>query len=300
MAKTSTADIYADITAAILADLEKGTAPWVKPWKNVQGDASALPHNAATGRAYRGVNTFYGWAIAKRHGYSSNGWVSYNQAKALGGNVRKGEKCHFGVVFFKKLTITETNDAGEKVTKGIPLLRSTPVFNVEQCEGLKLPKRRPVELRETTADLIALEIAERIGMDLNIVGNTACYVPSLDVVQMPPAAQFNDDASALATFFHEAGHWSGHKSRLNRDLTGRFGSASYAAEELVAELCAAFLCATNQVDGHLQHPEYIGHWIKVLKDDPKAFMKAASLAQAAADYITAAEAEADADEAIAA
>jgi antirestriction protein ArdC len=296
MAKQTANEIYADITATILEALETGTAPWVKPWRDVPQIGGNLPHNALSGRAYRGINVPLGWMVAQNKGYQSQGWVSYNQAKALGGNVRKGEKSHFGVVFFRKLTITETNAAGEKVTKGIPLIRTTPVFNIEQCENITLPKRRPVELRDTTADLTAREIAERIGMGLQVGGNVACYVPSIDRVMMPTAAQFNDDASALSTFFHEAGHWTGHKSRLDRDLTGRFGSAAYAAEELVAELTSAFLCAANNVNGQLQHPEYIGNWIKVLKDDHKAFLKASSLAQAAADFITGQEAEAEAEE----
>jgi len=277
---------YAEVTATVLEAMKSGSAPWVKPWRDVPGDISAMPHNAATGRGYRGINTLLGWIAADRHGFTSNGWLTYKQALELGGNVRKGEKARLQVVFFKQLDIKDKNATGEDVTKRIPLIKLASVFNVEQCEGLTLPKRKGVELRQTDADQAVRELAERLKMRLGIGGNRACYIPALDTVQMPAAGTFNDDASALSTFFHEAGHWTGHKTRLDRDLSGRFGNAAYAFEELVAELTSAFLCASWKVNGQLQHPEYLRHWIKVLQDDDKAFMKAASLAQAAADYIT--------------
>lgn len=279
---------YAEITATILDAMRSGAAPWVKPWKDLPGDVSAMPHNALTGRAYRGINTVLGWVAAAKGGYTSNGWLTYRQAQALGGNVRKGERSSLDVVYFKKLTIKERSETGTEKIKTIPLIKLSKMFNVEQCDGITLPKRKVIELRETTADMTAREIADRINMHLQIGGNVACYIPALDIVQMPTAAAFNEDAAALATFFHEAGHWTGHASRLDRNLTGRFGSASYAAEELVAELTSAFLCAAHRVNGKLQHPEYLANWIKVLRDDDKAFMKAASLAQAATDFILAA------------
>jgi antirestriction protein ArdC len=254
-------------------------------------DQTGTPHNAFSGRAYRGINSVLGWLAAEQHGFSSNGWLTYKQALELGGHVRRGEKSTMQVVFFKQLQIKDKNKAGEDVTKKIPLIRLASVFNVDQCEGITLPKRKQPELRETDADTFVRDMAERIGMRLGIGGNVACYVPALDVVQMPTAKAFVADEAALATFFHEAGHWTGHKSRLDRDLTGRFGNAAYAFEELVAELTSAFLCSANKVNGQLQHPEYLRHWIKVLEDDDKAFFKAASLAQAAADYIGKADAE---------
>lgn len=273
---------YAEITATILEAMKGGNAPWVKPWRELPADQSGAPHNAHTGRAYRGINTILGWIAAEKNGYSSQGWLTYKQATELGGNVKKGEKSKLQVVFFKTLEVKDKDDA-DKVSR-IPLIRLASVFNVEQCENLKLPKREIV-VRDTAADEEVRTLAGKLDMKLSIGGDRACYMPALDLVKVPPAAAFNEDAAALATFFHEAGHWSGAKHRLNRDLTGRFGSQAYAFEELVAELCSAFLCSERRVNGSLQHPEYLRNWISVLENDDKAFMKAASLAQAAADYI---------------
>lgn len=276
---------YAEVTATILEAMKSGSTPWVKPWRDLPADQSGTPHNAFSGRAYRGINSVLGWLAAERYGFQSQGWLTYKQALELGGNVKKGEKSRMQVVFFKQLQIKEKNAKGEDMLKKIPLIRLASVFNVEQCEGITLPQRKMPELRETDADAMVREMAERLQMRLTIAGNRACYVPALDLVQMPTAGAFNADEAALATFFHEAGHWTGHKSRLDRDLTGRFGDAAYAFEELVAELASAFLCAANKVNGQLQHPQYLANWIKVLENDDKAFFKAASLAQAAADYI---------------
>lgn len=276
---------YAEVTATILEAMKAGSTPWVKPWRDLPADQTGTPHNAFSGRAYRGINSVLGWLAAERYGFSSQGWLTYKQAVELGGHVRKGEKSRLQVVFFKQLQVKDKNKAGEDTIKKIPLIRLASVFNVEQCENLTLPKRKAPELRETDADAMVREMAERLQMRLTIAGNRACYVPALDLVQMPTAGAFNSDAAALATWFHEAGHWTGHKTRLDRDLTGRFGSESYAFEELVAELTSAFLCAANKVNGQLQHPQYLANWIKVLENDDKAFFKAASLAQAAADYI---------------
>jgi antirestriction protein ArdC len=275
---------YAEVTATILEAMKSGTAPWVKPWRDVPN--LAIPHNVFSGKSYRGINSVLGWIAAEKYGFASQGWLTYKQAAELGGNVKKGEKCRLQVVFFKQLDVKDKNAKGEDVVKKIPLIRLASVFNVEQCENLKLPKRTMPKLRQTAADQLVKTIADKLKMVLKIGGNRACYIPALDIVQMPPAGAFNEDATALATYFHEAGHWTGHKTRLDRDLSGRFGNASYAFEELVAELTSAFLCAANRVNGSLQHPEYLRNWISVLENDDKAFMKAASLAQAAADYIS--------------
>lgn len=276
---------YAEVTATILEAMKAGSTPWVKPWRDLPADQTGTPHNAFSGRAYRGINSVLGWLAAERYGFSSQGWLTYKQATELGGHVRKGEKSRLQVVFFKQLQIKDKNKAGEDTIKKIPLIRLASVFNVEQCEGIELPKRKAPELRATDADAFVQEMAERLQMRLSIGGNVACYVPALDLVQMPTAKAFVADEAALATWFHEAGHWTGHKTRLDRDLTGRFGSEAYAFEELVAELTSAFLCAANKVNGQLQHPQYLANWIRVLENDDKAFFKAASLAQAAADYI---------------
>ena len=276
---------YAEVTATILDAMKAGTTPWVKPWRDLPADQSGTPHNAFSGRAYRGINSLLAWIAADKYGFKSNGWLTYKQAAELGGHVRKGEKARLQVVYFKQFEVKEKNAKGEDATKRIPLIRLTSVFNVEQCEGIKLPQRKMPELRATDADKFVTEMAERLKMSLTIGGDVACYIPALDVVRMPTAKAFVADEAALATFFHEAGHWTGHKTRLDRDLSGRFGNAAYAFEELVAELTSAFLCAANRVNGQLQHPQYLANWIKVLENDDKAFFKAASLAQAAADYI---------------
>lgn len=284
MAKQTTAkrDVAAEVTAQIVEALERGTAPWVKPWRDGVGPCAefggrvGLPSNAASGRTYRGINVLLLWAAAFNKGYRDARWVTFNQAKALGGSVRKGEKAT-QIVFWKWLV----KDEGLPTEKRIPMARTFCVFNVEQCDGLQLDAPAPAPEH---VDGAADRVAESVGAIVRRGGDRAFYSPAIDFVQMPVAEAFRTRADYESTLLHELTHWTGHASRLDRNFAAskRFGDEAYAVEELVAELGAAFLCARLGVEGKLQHAEYLGHWARVLKADKHAIFTAAREAEKAA------------------
>jgi antirestriction protein ArdC len=286
---------YEAITGAIIAALEEGTVPWQRPWNGKVGMAS-FPHNGATGNAYRGLNPWTLWAVAARKGYQSDAWLTFKQARALGGFVLKGEKGT--LVYFWKFDLQKDEDVepGEK-PKTIPFMKTYVVFNVEQTQGVKLPKR---EFVETPLEWAPFEAAEAVldgyvsasGITFgNRGGASAYYIPSYDEVQMPERCQFKGGDAYYSTAFHELAHSTGHPSRLGRfDLTAKlpsFGSANYSFEELVAEFSAAFLSASVGIDSTRDNSvAYIKGWLSVLKGDPKIAVQAAGKAQRAADLIT--------------
>jgi len=266
---------YGEITASIIAELEKGAPPWVKVWDTDL--AGFLPTNFATKRPYSGINTLVLWMKALKKGYPSSGWLTFKQALAAGGCVRKGEKATL-VVFVKKMTIHEEGDVDDH---SITMLKQFYVFNEAQIDGL--PEDEP---RDPHAPTAVAGFMRKTGATI-IAGPDPCYIPSQDVVVMPPHGSFAGSEHYDATMLHETVHWTGAKHRLDRDFTGRFGTRSYAAEELVAELGAAFLCAHLRVHGELRHAGYIGHWLELLKDDPKAIFTASAKASQAAEYLKA-------------
>lgn len=274
-----TKDLYHSVTNTIIAQLEAGTAPWTKPWKN-GNTGGIMPFNAATHRPYNGINIPILWHAADTKGYPTHGWLTYQQALAAGWQVRNGEKATT-VVFTKKLTFKEEDDTEKKLS----MLRQFFVFNTAQIDGL--PDDKPVVQTEEERQDNAEAFIAATKADVRIGGNRACYVPSQDFVALPPKHQFKTLESFYATATHELGHWSGAKPRLDRNLEGRFGTQKYAAEELVAELTAAFLCAHLGITGELRHADYIANWIQLLKDDDHAIFTAASKASQAANYLRA-------------
>lgn len=284
-----TNDIYQQITDKIIAALEVGSAPWVKPWASL-----GAPRNAVTGREYSGINT----VLLSMTDFTSNQWLTFQQAKQAGGNVKKGEK-GTTVVFFKPLTIKEKAELqGDDKEKVIPLLRTFTVFNTQQIESL--PEKFNQTVKPQISDFEDNTAAENLLNQAEITYgmNRACFIPSLDKIHLPNKTEFKSIPDFYATALHELTHWTGHKNRLARDFSGRFGDASYAFEELVAELGAAFLCASCGVDGQLQHDSYIASWLKVLKNDKKAIFTAAAAARKAAEFVTVSE-EAEEDQAAA-
>ena len=272
-------DLYQSITDRIIAELERGCAPWVKPWKDGHA-GGALPHNAITGRPYHGINTILLWGASALYG--SQQWLTFKQAEERGGHVKRGEK-GTQIVFWKFRTVRDSETQEERT---IPMLRTYYVFNVAQCEDLELPRRRNAD---SLQPIPATEIDQRIAMTgahITHGGDAACYVPSADAIHMPKREQFRSLDHYHATLLHELTHWTGAKSRCARDLSGRFGSQAYAAEELIAEIGSAFLCASFGVAlDELQHPAYIANWLDVLRNDNRAIFTAAKLAQQAADLI---------------
>jgi antirestriction protein ArdC len=278
-------DLYQAVTDKIAEQLENGVAPWVKPWTN--SGFGGLPYNAATGKAYRGINVMMLYAPA-----AGEGWMTYKQAAEVGAQVKKGEKGSM-VVFFKPLTIEDKNrPAGsEPSTKSIPMLKYYTVFHTSQIDGLPekfLPKTvaQPTEKQRIEAAEQYLAQAK-----INHGGDRAYYSIDRDSITLPFQDQFKSVDDYYATALHELTHWTGHSSRTAREYGKRFGDQAYAREELVAEMGAAFLCAKTGITAQLQHASYIQSWLKVLKNDKRAVLVAAGAAQRATDFVTGWKAE---------
>jgi len=276
----------ARITQAIIDRLEAGTKPWVKPWRGV---AVSRPLRAC-GIPYRGMNTFWLWLVADMCGFVSPYWMTYRQAQELGGQVRKGEKSTIAVFYKSYTKAVEAPDTGEDSQESRRVLKAYPIFNAEQVDGL--PERfrpaPPLELVEPQgrrAEIDAFFAAMPI--DLRHQGDQAYYEPVPDRITMPPAELFTVYDHYYATLAHEASHASGHPTRLNRDLKNRFGTAAYAAEELIAELSSAILGAELGLPvAHLDnHASYIDHWLQLLRDDDRAILTAAARAEEAAEFV---------------
>jgi antirestriction protein ArdC len=224
--------------------------------------------------------------LARTRGWATPRFLTYKQALKAGGNVRKGE--HGTKVYFVKQLQIKNGEDEEAETRLVPMLREYTVFNVEQCENLPARILAPASVKLRNHDARDATIDEFLacsGADIREGFGEAYYRPNDDCISLPRFEAFKSAAHYYGTAFHELGHWTGHKSRLDRDLRLRFGERAYAAEELVAELCAAFLCAEFSIDGDLRHAGYIESWIGLLKGDRRAFFTACSKAQAAADYL---------------
>ena len=282
-------DVYTRVTDRIVSDLEQGVRTWLKPWSAAHAEGSITRPLRHNGLPYRGMNVLLLWGEAMAKGYAAPAWMTYKQALELGGQVRKGERGSL-VVYANSISRTETNDKGEDVERAIPFMRGYTVFNVEQIDLLpaqyygKPDKPLPLVERIGHAD----RFMTATGATIQHGGNSAFYAPGRDLVQMPPIEAFRDKESYYATALHELTHWTSHKSRLDRSFNGkRFGDDGYAREELVAELGAAFLCADLGITPEIRddHAAYLGHWLKVLREDKRAIFSAAAHAQRAADYL---------------
>lgn len=288
----TTGTLYAEVTDRIIAQLEAGRVPWVQPWDGSKLE-SGLPRNAGTGRRYSGINVLILWATVFERGFATPGWLTYKQAQALGGSVRKGETgttiCYADRFTPRQERDKPIADASDEHRRQVVFLKRFTVFNVDQCEGLPdalsfgggafLGERETIECAEA--------LMAATGAQIGIGGDTAFYMPTADRIQLPPQQVFHDQVDYYRTALHELGHWTGHPSRLDRDQKGAPRSASYAREELVAEMCSAFTCAELGIVPTVRHADYIGAWLDVLREDSRAIFRAASLASKAADYLLA-------------
>jgi len=282
-------NLYDEITNKVIGEMEAGCLPWVQPWAAAETSAPlAMPQNASTGRRYSGINVLILWGAVVQQGFAGQAWVTFRQALSLGGHVRKGE---LGTTVFyadrfvpeeERKRATETGDDPHS----IPFLKRFTVFNTAQCEGL------PDEISDTAwppaPGLILPKVEELItatGINFRVGGDRAFYAPGPDYVQVPPPQAYFEPVNWHRTALHELGHASGHESRLGRDLTGAFGSSTYAKEELCAELTAAFCCASLGIVPTVRHADYIGSWLAVLREDNRAIFRAASQASKATDYL---------------
>jgi len=284
-------NLYQEITDKIIAELAAGRVPWVQPW----GAASAraplgMPKNAATQRRYSGINVLILWRTVIDRGFSGQSWLTFRQALGFGGHVRKGER-GTTVVYADRFVRSEERLRAERdgdEPEAIPFLKRFTVFNTDQCQDL------PPELATSSPPVpegLILPQAEALiaatRADFRIGGDRAFYVPSDDCIQVPRPEAYFEPINWHRTALHELGHWTGHPSRLARDLSGNSASNSYGKEELVAEMASAFVCASLGIVPTVRHADYLGAWLDILREDNRAIIRAASAASKAADYLLA-------------
>ena len=283
-------DVYSHVTNQVIAQIEAGTSPWRKPWTG-GGLPVSLPERF-NGEAYRGINVLVLWAAAIANDYSSARWMTFNQAKQLGGHVRKGEK---SATIVKYGTIEREDDNGEECQ--IPYAKAYRVFNADQIEGLPaefyiLPD--PPRDLGTVADPALEAFFAATGAQIDVTEEPrACYNIKTDRIQMPPISKFYRAEGYYATLAHELTHWTGATKRLDR--LGRFNDRkAYAFEELVAEIGNCMLCAQIGVKPEFdQSAAYVKGWLEAMKEDKRTIFRAASEAQKALDYIMARTAQTD-------
>jgi len=270
--------LYTKVTDQIISILEQGTVPWTRPWSKTAGRNT--PCNAVSSRAYSGVNTILLWASAT-HGYPLPRFLTFGQARRLGGSVRAGEK-GFKIYFVK--TVEKEDDKDKNFT----MLREYTVFNVSQCVDLPehiINPTPPQPLHHERRHELADEFLQLTNATVREGAGEAYYNPGADFISLPGFQRFIGKDAFYNTAFHELIHWTGHKSRLARDLKNRFGTFAYAAEELVAELGAAYLCAEFSFENKVRNAAYIQNWLQLLRADSRAIFTAASKAAKAAAYL---------------
>jgi antirestriction protein ArdC len=283
------ASLYDEITDKIIAELEAGRVPWVQPWGTAAAKAPlAMPKNASTDRQYSGINVLILWGAVIERGFTGQSWLTFRQALSLGGHVRKGEHGTTVVYADRFVPGDEKRRAAEtgEEAQAIPFLKRFTVFNTDQCDGL--PDEIATAAPPLPPGLVEPKVEALIkatGITFRIGGNRAFYAPAEDYLQVPPPQAYFEPINWHRTALHELGHATGHRSRLNRDLSGCYGTRKYAFEELVAELSAAFSCASLGIVPTARHADYIGAWLDVLREDNRAIVRAASQASKAADYL---------------
>lgn len=282
---TEKKDIFQQVTDVIVKAIEEGAGSYRMPWRT-SGGVPHSPINAVSKKPYRGINVLILWATAQAKGYTSGMWATYKQWRELGAQVRKGEKSTH-VVFWRFFNVEEqSEESTEHTSKRIPLARDYWVFNADQVTGYEKPEEKVLTHGERIGQ--AEEFFDSLQIDLRPGGNRAYYNPNTDAVHMPAFEAFKESLAYYSVLSHETTHWTGAAKRLNRDLKGRFGTESYAMEELVAELGAAFLCTELGLptDPREDHAPYIASWLTVLKNDKRAIFITATKAQEAVDWLT--------------
>jgi len=280
--KEKLTNLIQEVTDKIIKDMEAGVMPWEKTWFFVPSA------NGSSKRTYQGMNLLFLGYERQQKNYSSPVWMTFLQAKTLGGRIKKGAEGTEIIYFEMKLKQNTTEaEADEKNRKdAFPFVRLHHVFNLDQIEGLdhlkdQITPNRVVNNEE--ADRIILESGAKIIYDQ--LKNEAFYSPATDTITLPFKEAFKSTEGFYETACHELIHWTGGPARINRISKAAFGSEEYAAEELVAEFGASILCAHVGIPYKTNHAAYIASWIKKLKDDPKALSTAITQAQKAVDFL---------------
>lgn len=269
-------DIQQEIMATILAELENGVLPWAPPWQS-DGGSIGIPFNYQTRRPYSRGNVLLLWTAMKHHGFRSPAFVTYRQAREEGGHVLKGET-GVSLVYWNPTGRSKTDDDDNE--HRFPVLRRFRVFNVAQTNLEGAEKVKP-----QTLDLSCAEILQAHEVDVRVGGDRAYYSPGGDFIRMPPRKSFKSREAYEAVLLHETVHWTGHRSRCDRDQSHRENEQAYAREELVAEIGSAFLCARLGLSYRPTHASYIEHWLNLLKSDTRELFRAAKQADRAVGFL---------------
>ncbi len=281
-------DIYARVTDEIVRAIEAGVKNYEMLWHQRVG--AGLPKNASTGNCYRGINTVSLWATGKLRGYALPYWATFLQWQKLGARIRRGEKASV-VVFYKQEESPTDDEDREDARAPRRILRGSFVFNAEQVDGWTYPVPANEDRTEKLLDVD--NFIESLGADIHYGSDGAYYNKTFDRIHMPDRREFIDRGARTATegfysvLLHEHIHWTGHATRLDRNLSGRFGDSAYAMEELVAELGAAFLCGELGISAYPRqdHAAYVRSWLVVLRQQKTAIFTAASTATAACRFL---------------
>lgn len=306
---TGSGDIYRLVTDRIIVALENGIPPWRRPWRNAQqGINTLMPVNSLTGRDYSGVNVLLLWLAAEERGFTSDRWLTYNQAQEAGGQVRKGETATLAVIYRDWTKQAEDSNGnklfdadGKPQMETVPMLRQFPLFNVEQCDDLPDQVCGTATVTRPQEDFAGVSPAQlqQVLSVVNATGvqfspqpqNRAYYRAATDQIVLLLTSQFDAEGDYWSTVLHELVHASGHAKRLNREgitrASKKFGDPVYAFEELIAEIGSAFLCAHLGITGDLQHESYVDGWLSKLKSDKKALFSACRQAREASEYLLA-------------
>jgi antirestriction protein ArdC len=279
-------DLFTTITAQLIDDIETGSAgTWRMPWHTLAD--SGTPENV-DGRRYRGLNSVWLPMVAAAHGWTSGVWATYRGWQRHGAQVRRGEHAT-QVVLWKQTRPDDTDQDDDEPRRPRLLARAYAVFAAEQVDGADdILTRRHQPARDTPERIDAADAYfAAVGAHIEHGGNRAYYQPATDEIHVPDLDRFDQAPHYYATVAHEHAHWTGHPTRLARDLTGRFGDDSYAAEELVAELAAAMWCAQHGISAVTRpdHAAYLAGWLRILRTDTRALVTASSKAQTAVDHL---------------
>lgn len=283
LTKKTSHDALAHVTAELIGILERGVLPWRAPWDAdlAQAMTPGLPLRS-TGQPYRGANVPLLWSAQLARGYARRTWLTFRQALELGGNVRKGEKAC--PVIYYGTAAAKSDVSSEDAIQRYRFLKLFHVFNVEQCDGLDMPLEPTIT---TTEPPLLHDWVKRAGARIEIGGSRAFYAPEVDAISIPAVSAFLSEEHWTATLAHEAIHFTGHKSRLDRLSDYLIDRKARAREELTAEIGAAILGAMHGLAPyHLEdHAAYINDWMSAIRTEPRAFFSAAAKAQAAVDWL---------------